>query len=466
MLQDAGVDAVLFCNEADIPYQLEVGPEIPAAMAAVIGELHSSIRVPFGVNILWDARASLALARATGAAFIREVLTGVYESDIGMIAPSLGDLAAYRDAIGAADVALFGNITPEFSSTLGTRTVAERARSASFLGLDAILISGPEAGVPFAMSDLRAAKDAVPQTPVLANTGVKADRLAEILPVADGVIVGTSLEGRRHHLESRRSGPGAPVHGHRAGGPLQGRRGQLTPPGQLAPPAEPTRPRLEAVILDMDGLLIDTEPVWRVAQAEVFAGLGVQLSEQDLLDSTGQPTEDMIPLWRRRQPAREQDPALTDAQVADQITDRIIAHVMAEGQPMAGRHRRDRPLPAARPAAGDRLLVAAAADRRRLRAAGPAGHRRALLRRGRSPRQAGPGCLSHRRAQARGAAGPVPGDRGLAERRTGGDVRRDAVHRRARPVAGRRSAVQGRGSGPRFVDAGSTLAALHHLGVP
>jgi len=194
VLQDAGVDAVLFCNEADIPYQLTVGPEVPAAMAAVIGELHSSIRVPFGVNILWDARASLAVARATGASFIREVLTGVYESDIGVISPSLGDLAGYRDAIGASDVALFGNITPEFSSSLGTRTVAERARSASFLGLDAILISGPEAGVPFAMSDLRAAKEAVPQTPVLANTGVTSERLAEILAVADGVIVGTSLK--------------------------------------------------------------------------------------------------------------------------------------------------------------------------------------------------------------------------------------------------------------------------------
>jgi uncharacterized protein len=194
VLQDAGVDAVLFCNEADIPYQLQVGPEIPAAMAAVIGELHRSIRVPFGVNVLWDAGASLAVARATGAAFIREVLTGVYESDIGMIAPALGELAAYRETIGAGDVALFGNITPEFSSSLGNRSVAERARSASFLGLDAILISGPEAGVPFAMSDLRAAKTAVPQTPVLANTGVQAERLAEILAIADGVIVGTSLK--------------------------------------------------------------------------------------------------------------------------------------------------------------------------------------------------------------------------------------------------------------------------------
>lgn len=194
VLQDAGVDAVLFCNEADIPYQLAVGPEIPAAMAAVIGELHTAIRVPFGVNILWDAKASLALARATGASFIREVLTGVYESDIGIIQPSLGDLAAYRDAIGAGDVALFGNITPEFSSTLGTRTVAERAKSSSFLGLDAILISGPEAGVQFAMSDLRSAKAAVPNTPVLANTGVRAEHLAEILSIADGVIVGTSLK--------------------------------------------------------------------------------------------------------------------------------------------------------------------------------------------------------------------------------------------------------------------------------
>jgi membrane complex biogenesis BtpA family protein len=185
---------VLFCNENDIPYQLAVGPEIPAAMAAVIGELRSSIRVPFGVNILWDSRASLALARATGASFIREVLTGVYESDLGLIAPALGDLAAYRAAIGAAGVALFDNITPEFSSSVGTRSVAERARSASFLGVDALLISGPEAGVPFAMSDLQEAKAAVPGTPVLANTGVQADRLPQVLAVADGVIVGTSLK--------------------------------------------------------------------------------------------------------------------------------------------------------------------------------------------------------------------------------------------------------------------------------
>jgi hypothetical protein len=44
------------------------------------------------------------------------------------------------------------------------------------------------------MSDLKTAKDAVPDMPVFANTGVSAERLDDILSVADGVIVGTSLK--------------------------------------------------------------------------------------------------------------------------------------------------------------------------------------------------------------------------------------------------------------------------------
>ena len=40
-----GVDGMLFCNEADIPYQLDVGPEIPA-MAAVIGQVRRDLEAP------------------------------------------------------------------------------------------------------------------------------------------------------------------------------------------------------------------------------------------------------------------------------------------------------------------------------------------------------------------------------------------------------------------------------------
>ena len=108
-----------------------------------------------------------------------------------------------------------------------------------------------------------------------------------------------------------------------------------------------TWPRVEAVVLDMDGVLIDTEPAWRAAESAVFAGLGIPLSESDLLDSTGQPVEELIPIWRQRLPDAEPtdtvptdtvptDTEPTDTEVADRIVDRVIAHVQAEGEPMPG----------------------------------------------------------------------------------------------------------------------------------
>ena len=111
-LQAAGVDGLLFCNEADLPYRLETGPETAAAMAALVGELRQEIHVPFGIDIVWDPVASLAVARATGACFVREVFTGAYESDLGLMRPG-------RRATTAEDVAVFANITPEFASSLG-----------------------------------------------------------------------------------------------------------------------------------------------------------------------------------------------------------------------------------------------------------------------------------------------------------------------------------------------------------
>jgi uncharacterized protein len=194
VLQRVGVDGFLFCNEADLPYQIGVGLEAVAGMAAVIGQVRSTVTRPFGVNLVWDPMASLAVARATGAAFVREVFTGVYESDLGLMQPDFGAIAAYREQIGAGAVALFSNITPEFASTVGTRSVAERARSAAYLGVDAILISGQLTGTSTSLRELLEAKTAVPQMPVLANTGVREDTVDEILAIADGVLVGTSLK--------------------------------------------------------------------------------------------------------------------------------------------------------------------------------------------------------------------------------------------------------------------------------
>lgn len=46
-------------------------------------------------------------------------------------------------------------------------------------------------------------------------------------------------------------------------------------------------PSIRAVVLDMDGLLIDTEPVWRTAARDILAPLGIDLTDADLLGTTG-----------------------------------------------------------------------------------------------------------------------------------------------------------------------------------
>jgi hypothetical protein len=194
-LVDGGVDAILFCNEDDRPYALRVGDEIVAAMARVVAECRP-MDLPYGVDIMWDPHATMAVAAATGAVFMREVVTGAYESDMGLWSPDAAELLRYRRALNAEHVRVFMNITPEFASPLSHRSVAARARSAVVSSLpDALLIAGPMAGAEPDISWLEEAKAAAgDQVPVLLNTGARPDNIERFLQVADGVIVGSALK--------------------------------------------------------------------------------------------------------------------------------------------------------------------------------------------------------------------------------------------------------------------------------
>lgn len=188
-----GVDAIMFCNEDDRPYVFEAGIEQIAAMARVIAEVRP-VDLPFGVDFLWDPMAAMALAHATGGRFIRGVLTGVYESDMGLWSPNAGKLARFRSQIGAGDIKVFYNVVPEFASPLGSRSEVERAHSAVVSSLaDVILVSGKMAGAEADLSVIEDIKKNI-DAPVFVNTGVKPHNVQEYLSVADGAIVGSSLK--------------------------------------------------------------------------------------------------------------------------------------------------------------------------------------------------------------------------------------------------------------------------------
>ena len=194
-LQAGGVDAIMFGNEGDRPYVLAAPPEALAAMAAIVARVAPTVKIPFGVDFLWDPVATVALAVATGARFAREVFTGVYDSDMGLWKPDGATALRRRAELDRDDLLLLFNVNAEFAAPMGERAVAAKAKSAVFSSLaDVVCVSGPMTGEAAENSAIAAVKKAVGATPVFANTGVNRDNVAAILTHGDGVVVGTHLK--------------------------------------------------------------------------------------------------------------------------------------------------------------------------------------------------------------------------------------------------------------------------------
>jgi membrane complex biogenesis BtpA family protein len=205
-LQEGGIDGVLFHNENDRPFVTDIGPEIVATMTRAITQVLPQVRVPFGVDVLADTQAALAVALATGAVFVRE--------DMGNWINDAGELLRYRRKIGANHIKLLFTINAD---VLAGRELAIVAHTApSYYGADAVSLAylgtpdreavvpeteqamagghTPHAGVR--LSDLALVKK-VAAIPVFVNVGSRVENVAKELAIADGVIVGTDLKADR-----------------------------------------------------------------------------------------------------------------------------------------------------------------------------------------------------------------------------------------------------------------------------
>jgi membrane complex biogenesis BtpA family protein len=194
-LQISGIDAVMFSNERSLPYKTKVDPITSICMARVIAEIKDELHIPFGVNVLWDATASIDLAVATGAKFVREIFTGVYASDFGLWNTNCGEVVRHQYTVHGEDVKLLFNIFPEASVYLAGRNPEGIARSTVFnTKPDGLCVSGLTAGIGTDVHLLEQIKLAVPDVPVFANTGVCLTNVRDQLSIVDGAIVGTALK--------------------------------------------------------------------------------------------------------------------------------------------------------------------------------------------------------------------------------------------------------------------------------
>jgi sugar-phosphatase len=89
---------------------------------------------------------------------------------------------------------------------------------------------------------------------------------------------------------------------------------------------------LRAAIFDMDGLLIDSEPLWRRTEVEVFATVGLTLTEAQCEATTGLRIDEVVAHWHARAPWT----GTSCEAVVDGIVDRMVARVATEARALPG----------------------------------------------------------------------------------------------------------------------------------
>lgn len=128
---------------------------------------------------------------------------------------------------------------------------------------------------------------------------------------------------------------------------------------------------MKAVIFDMDGLLIDSEPLWHVAEKEVFGALGLTLTDAMCEETTGLRTDEVVAYWYAKRPWQGgSGQRLED--VAHAILIRMQELIHTQGVPLQGVHDilqrlQHRPLPLGIASSSPPALIDAVVDKLRIR---------------------------------------------------------------------------------------------------
>jgi membrane complex biogenesis BtpA family protein len=198
-LRQGGVDGLIVENHGDIPFAKpdQLGPETAACMAVMTDAVRRAAGLPVGVNVLANAaHQALAVAKASGAAFVRvNQWANAYVSNEGLLDGLAGSAARYRAFLHARGVRVFADVHVKHGAHAITadRSIAELARDVEFFDADVAIATGQRTGDAAARGEIEVIAQGC-SLPVVVGSGVTPDNVADILHLADGVIVGSWLK--------------------------------------------------------------------------------------------------------------------------------------------------------------------------------------------------------------------------------------------------------------------------------
>ncbi len=200
--EEYGVDALLFENENDAPYNVEVDSAAVASMSSVLTHVLSKRqRVSVGVEYLInDPVASLYTAYACGADFIRtdyfvdRMARAEYGGEMKIDPTELVTLRDQLSGRAGYSVSIFADVQVKYATLLEEgKELWRSCQQAHQAGANAAIISGVATGSAPAASDFLAARTQGAVGPLFIGSGLSPENASELVPVLDGAIVGTSL---------------------------------------------------------------------------------------------------------------------------------------------------------------------------------------------------------------------------------------------------------------------------------
>lgn len=194
---EAGVDAIIVENFGDVPFTKgPVEPDAIAAMTVATRVVREATMLPIGVNILRnDVEGAVSVASFAGGSFVRaNVYVGASVTDQGLIegrADKVQQLMRRLDS----PIDVWADVDVKHATPLAYRPIAELAEDAVERGLAAaVIVTGRATGAVADFDDLMAVRAAVPDTPLYVGSGATIDTIAQLLALADGVIIGTAAK--------------------------------------------------------------------------------------------------------------------------------------------------------------------------------------------------------------------------------------------------------------------------------
>lgn len=197
--QAGGVDGFIVENHGDVPFLKPeaIGPETPALMAVMADLVRRETGLPVGINVLANAaHHALAIAKASTADFIRvNQWSNAYVANEGIIEGPAATAMRYRRSLSADDIKIFADVHVKHGAHAITadRSIEELALDNEFFDADVAIATGQRTGDAATLDELTTIKSAT-TLPVVVGSGVTADNVGDILSVADGVIVASSLK--------------------------------------------------------------------------------------------------------------------------------------------------------------------------------------------------------------------------------------------------------------------------------